>query len=232
MFIRNLLVNNLSDAEKAQGWQFLFDGKSTAAWRGADKTAFPGQGWQVRDGELSVSKSPTEAQRGGDIVTKDEFAAFDLQVDFKIAQGANSGIKYYVTEQPGKGALGLEYQLLDDERHPDAKLGIDGNRTMASLYDVLPSAKRVFNRVPTAPSAVETWHHARIVATPDRKVQHWLNGYKVLEYVRGSDEFKAHIATSKFKDVAGFGLAEKGRILLQDHGDEVSFRSIKIRRLQ
>ena len=232
MFVRNMLVNNLSDAEKAQGWQFLFDGKSTEAWRGANKAAFPDHGWQVKDGELSVQKSAAESQRGGDIVTKDEFAAFDFQAEFKLSEGANSGIKYYVTEQAGKGALGLEFQLLDDERHPDAKLGIDGNRTIASLYDVMPSAKRVFGRVPTAPKAVETWHHARIVATADKKVQHWLNGFKVLEYVRGGEEFKAHIATSKFKDVAGFGLAAQGRFLLQDHGDTVYFRNIKVRRLQ
>ena len=110
-------------------------------------------------------------------------------------------------------------------------MGIDGNRTLGSVYDLMPSAKRVFGRVPTAPSAVDAWHHVRIVATADKKVQHWLNGFKVLEYVRGDDQFKARIATSKFKGVEGFGLAEQGRFLLQDHGDTVDFRSIKVRRL-
>jgi hypothetical protein len=229
MYIRNMLPNNLSGAEKAQGWQFLFDGTSTDAWRGAMKTAFPDKGWLVKGGELSVQK--LAEGRGGDIVTKEEFGPFDFQAEFKLTPGANSGIKYYVSEKTG-AALGLEYQLLDDEKHPDAKMGIDGNRTLASLYDVMPSAKRVFGRVPTAPSAVDTWHHVRIVATTDGKVQHWLNGFNVLEYVRGSDAFKAHIAASKFKDVAGFGLGEQGRFLLQDHGDTVYFRNIKVRRLQ
>jgi hypothetical protein len=230
MFVRNMLPNDLSEAEKAQGWRLLFDGKTTLGWRGALKTGFPDKGWQVKDGELSVQGSANEGQRGGDIVTTEEFGAFEFQSDFKLTPGANSGIKYYVTEKDG-AALGLEYQLLDDEKHPDAKAGIGGNRTLASLYDILPSAKRVFNRNP-APRLADTWHHARIVAPGSKVVQHWLNGFKVLEYERGGADFKARIATSKFKQVEGFGLAAQGRILLQDHGDLVSFRSIKLRRVQ
>ena len=140
-------------ARRRAGWQFLFDGTTTQAWRGAGKTAFPDHGWQVKDGELSVQKSAAEAQRGGDIVTSEEFGAFEFQADFKLAQGANSGIKYYVTEKPGDGALGLEFQLLDDERHPDAKLGIERqpHDGLAVRHACLrPSA--VFDRVPTAPS--------------------------------------------------------------------------------
>jgi hypothetical protein len=229
IYIRNFLPNDLSAGEKSQGWTSLFDGKTTANWRGAMKTAFPEKGWEVKEGALSVVRPASPAERGGDIVTTGTYGPFEFQADFRLTQVANSGIKYYVTE---KGApLGLEYQLLDDERHPDAKAGKDGNRTLASLYDLMPSAKRVFNRIP-ATQPVGAWNHARIVARADRTVEHWLNGFKVLEYVRGSDEFKARIAASKFKDTEGFGLGDKGHILLQDHGDTVSFRSIKVRSLQ
>ena len=169
---------------------------------------------------------------GGDIMTLESFGPFELQLEFKVASGANSGIFYYLTSprDPASNApLGLEYQILDDERHPDAKLGINGNRTLASLYDVLPRAKLMTN-VGIAPK-VGAWQHARIVARADGTVEHWLNGVKVLEFKRGSDDYRAHVAASKFKATPGFGEAAKGRILLQDHGDAVAYRSIKIRPL-
>ena len=170
---------------------------------------------------------------GGDIMTDEEFGAFELQMEFKVTAGANSGIFYLLTSphDPASGApLGLEYQILDDERHPDAKLGIDGNRTLASLYDIYPRAKLMTN-VGIAPK-VDVWQHARIVARADGTVEHWLNGVKVLEFKRGSDDYRAHVAAGKFKSTPGFGEAPKGRILLQDHGDAVAFRSIKIRELK
>ncbi|MBL8267729.1 DUF1080 domain-containing protein [Steroidobacter sp.] len=225
IFIRNTLPNDLSEAERKQGWQLLWDGKSSAGWRSAKGDAFPTRGWKMKDGELTVTGSG-----GGDIVTEQTFGAFELQLDFKLTPGANSGIKYYVGDYAGGDALGLEYQLLDDDRHADAKLGTDGNRTLASLYDLQPRAKLMTN-VGIAPKVGE-WQHARIVARADGSVEHWLNGVQVLSFTRGSEDFRRRVAASKFKAVgAKFGELERGRLLLQDHGDEVRFRSIKLRSL-
>jgi len=229
IFIRNNLPNNLDPEEKAQGWRLLWDGRTSRGWHAAKGDAFPAQGWTLANGELAVLR----AGKGGDIVSDEEFAAFELQLEFRVSAGANSGIFYYLTSahDPASNApLGLEYQILDDERHPDAKQGIDGNRTLASLYDVLPRAKLLTN-VGIAPK-VDVWQHARIVARADGTVEHWLNGVKVLEFRRGSDDFRAHVAASKFRNTPGFGEAAQGRILLQDHGDAVAYRSIKIRPLQ
>ncbi len=229
IFIRNNLPNNLDAEEKAQGWRLLWDGKSARGWRSADAAGFPAKGWSLANGELAVASKGG----GGDIMTDEEFSAFELQLEFKVSAGANSGIFYLLTSphDPASGApLGLEYQILDDERHPDAKLGTDGNRTLASLYDIYPRAKLMTN-VGVAPK-VDAWQHARIVARPDGTVEHWLNGIKVLEFKRGSDDYRAHVAASKFKATPGFGEAQTGRILLQDHGDAVAFRSIKVRELK
>jgi hypothetical protein len=228
IFIRNHLPNDLHAEERAQGWRLLWDGRTTKGWRSAAGQAFPVQGWTLQNGELAVQTRGG----GGDIMTDEEFGAFELQLDFKVSAGANSGVFYLLTSphDPASGApLGLEYQILDDEKHPDAKLGSDGNRTLASLYDILPRAKLMTN-VGIAPR-VDAWQHARIVARADGHVEHWLNGVKVLEFQRGSNDFRARVAASKFKSSPGFGEAPKGRILLQDHGDAVSFRSIKIRPL-
>ena len=228
IFVRNNLPNNLHAEEKAQGWRLLWDGKTAKGWRSARSAGFPAQGWSMANGELAVLPKGG----GGDIMTDEEFGAFELQMEFKFAAGANSGIFYLLTSphDPASNApLGLEYQILDDERHPDAKLGIDGNRTLASLYDVLPRAKLMTN-VGIAPK-VDVWQHARIVSRADGTVEHWLNGVKVLEFRRGSDDYRAHVAAGKFKATPEFGEAARGRILLQDHGDAVAFRSIKIRAL-
>lgn len=230
IFVVNLLPNTVSEQEKKNGVSLLWDGKTTTGWRGAYKDKFPEKGWEINDGVLSVVKSAgAESANGGDIVTQQQYGAFDLQFEFKLTEGANSGLKYFVTESEGnKGsAIGLEYQILDDEKHPDAKQGVVGNRTLASLYDLIPSIK-----IKRALRPVGQWNNGRVVVYPDNRVEHWLNGYKVVEYQRGTPIYNALVARSKYAAYENFGMAEKGRILLQDHGDQVFFRSIKIRELK
>jgi hypothetical protein len=217
--------NTLSAGELKAGWKLLFDGKTLNGWRGAYMDSLPERGWEVRDGVLIVQESGGgEAAFGGDIVTIDEYSDFELSVDFELTEGANSGIKYFVIEAeprtPGS-AKGLEYQLLDDARHPDAKLGVAGNRTCASLYDLIPAEHKKVN-------PAGAWNTARILVRGTH-VEHWLNGVKVLEFERGGNEFLAHKAQSKFKDIPGFGEYGSGHILLQDHGNRVYFRNIKVR---
>lgn len=221
--------NQLSEAEAALGWELLFDGENTDAWRGAHRQDFPATGWEVRDGELTVLASEPGGPRGGGIVTREAFGAFELQLEFRMTEGANSGIKYLVTEGYGSApgaAVAFEYQILDDLRHADAQAGRDGNRTLASLYDLLPATKT--GRFVKGPGR---YNHARIVVRADGAVEHWLNHQLVLAFDRNSAELDEAIALSKFAGRDGFGKWPEGRILLQDHGDEVAFRSIKVRRL-
>jgi hypothetical protein len=230
IFVADMIPNNLSEQEKKNGFVLLWDGVTTQGWRGAKKEKFPEKGWEVKDGVLSVLPSEgQESTNGGDIVTEKQFSAFDLQFEFQLTEGANSGVKYFVTEKEKNSgsAIGLEYQVLDDEKHPDAKLGVVGNRTLASLYDLIPS-----DRNPRARHKIGAWNSGRIIVYPDNRVEHWLNGFKVLEYTRGNSIYAALVARSKYAQWQDFGLAAEGHILLQDHGNRVSFRSIKIKELK
>lgn len=226
----NLLMNNLSEFEKKKGWELLFDGVSTKGWKGAYQKGFPAKGWKVENGELIVlSSDGAESTNGGDIVSERQFSSFDLSFDFQITPGANSGVKYFVTlSENNKGsAIGLEFQVLDDKLHPDAKMGRDGNRTLASLYDLIAAKKQ--DRFVQPPGQ---WNRGRVVVYPNNHVEHYLNGIKVLEYDRGSAAYRELVAISKYKIWPNFGEAPKGHILLQDHGNEVHFRNIKIRELR
>jgi hypothetical protein len=214
--------NTLTAAEKAAGWRLLFDGKTTKGWRGFKQATLPaGSRWVAENGTLHRTPGP----RTGDIVSVDEFDNFDLQWEWKISPGGNSGLKYLVDEAMSKRSddgIGFEYQMLDDEKHPDAKKGRDGDRTAGSLYDLIPAAK---DKVLHPPGE---WNESRVVVEGNH-VEHWLNGGKILSYERGSPEFKKAVAESKFKDIPGYGEVSKGHLLLQDHGNEVAVRNIKIR---
>ena len=226
----NLIPNLIAPLEKQQGYRLLWDGQTTTGWRSAFGTKFPEKGWEIKDGTLSVlSSNGGESINGGDIVTEEKFSSFELQFDFKFTEGANSGVKYFVDEKYlSKGsAIGLEFQILDNEKHPDAKAGAAGNRTAGSLYDLIPPFK--FNNLATK---ANVWNRGKIIVYPDNRIEHWLNGVKVVEYKRGTPLYNVLVARSKYVEYDGFGMAPQGPILLQDHGNLVSFRSIKIRELK
>ncbi|MFA7389817.1 MAG: DUF1080 domain-containing protein [Proteiniphilum sp.] len=223
----NQIANTLSEREAADGWVLLWDGESSDGWRGAKQDSFPEAGWSMADGILKVHKSDGgESTNGGDIVTTRLYKDFMLKVDFRITEGANSGIKYFVDTDLNKGqgsAIGCEFQILDDRRHPDAKMGKDGNRTLGSLYDLIPApADKPFR---------SGFFNTAMVVVEGNHVEHWLNGVKIVEYERNNEEWNQLVQTSKYKDWPNFGNAGEGLILLQDHGDEVWFQNIKIKEL-
>lgn len=204
--------NTLTAEEKAAGWRLLFDGQSTAQWRSMRKDTFPATGWKVADGWLTK----VAGQRGGDIISREQFTDFELQWEWRIPAKANNGVKYMILEP--RGGVGHEYQMIDDSivRNPLQKT--------ASFYDVLPP--KPHQPVKLAPEI----NHSRLIVRGDH-VEHWLNGEKVLEYECGSPAVLEAVAKSKFKNVKDFGKKVKGHLLLTDHNDEASYRNLKVREL-
>lgn len=226
--------NTLTAAEREAGWELLFDGESFDGWRGLGRDEIPQGHWEIVDGAIHKVASgdvPTAADgqplEGGDILTEATFRDFELYFEWKVAPGANSGVKYNVSEEysmdhePTHAALGFEYQILDDDKHPDAMNG--RNRTAAALYDMIPPNQE--KRLRT----VGEYNSSRLVFVENRG-EHWLNGEKVVAFDLGSEEFDSLLAASKYKVYDEFAERRDGHIVLQDHGDDVWFRNLKIRR--
>lgn len=212
--------NVLTDAEQQAGWQLLFDGTTIDQWRAANGTGVPAM-WSVVDGAITA-----KAGKGGvDLVSVDEYADFELAIDFKVAKNGNSGIFYRGVETPSAPIYhsAPEYQILDDTGHPDAKNGPD--RFCGTNYDVDPPL------VAGACKPAGEWNSAKIVVK-GAHVEHWLNGQKTADYELWSPEWKAKVAASKFKAWPAYGMARSGRLSLQHHGDDVAFKNIKIRVLK
>ncbi len=222
------VANQLTRSEQKAGWKSLFDGKTFTGWRGFHQEKVPA-GWIIEDGCISrVAAQGQLGEAGGDLITADQFDNFEFTMEWKISKGGNSGIKYLVSESlPAKGhsAISFEMQVLDDDNHPDAKQGINGNRKASALYDIMPpnTNKKL--------KPVGEFNEIRLVVKGNH-IEHWLNGAKVLEFERGSEAFKALVAQSKFKTQPLFGTFAKGHLLLQEHGDKVWYRNIKIRLLK
>jgi hypothetical protein len=213
-------LTQISSSEKRAGWSLLFDGKSLDGWRGYKQPDASLTRWRADNGVLAVVKDNGRDTHGArDIITVATFDNFELTWEWRIAEGGNSGLKYFVLEDQDS-AIGHEYQMIDDARHADAKIG--PKRQTAALYDVLAAVNRQVR-------PAGEFNQSRIVVN-GRHVEHWLNGTRVLQYELESPELKKAVAESKFKEIPRFGTVQKGHILLQDHGDEVWYRNIKIRR--
>lgn len=208
------LPNRLSDDERREGWKLLFDGKTTNGWRGFRQRAVP-KGWVVEDGSL------VREAGGGDLITLRAYRNFELALEWRISEGGNSGIMYRVTEE-GKETYetGPEMQVLDDAKHPDGKSRLT---SAGACYGLYPSPAGVVH-------PAGEWNQVKIVVN-GKHVEHWLNGVKVVEYELQSPDWETRVAASKFAQWKGYGLAPSGYIALQDHGDRVEYRSIRIREL-
>lgn len=221
------------ESHTEMGWRPLFDGSSFDGWRGLGRDSIPTAHWVIESGtirKIASGEVPTapdgQPLEGGDIMTVETFTDFELSLEWKVSPGANSGIKYNVSESmstaapPRHAALGFEYQILDDELHPDAANG--PTRQAAALYDMLaPGTGKALR-------PVGEFNEARIVFAGGHG-EHWLNGEKVLEYDVGTERFDSLLAASKYATIEDFAELRAGHIVLQDHGDDVWFKNIKIR---
>jgi hypothetical protein len=226
--------NELSASERAAGWRLLFDGTTLAGWRGLGYDSVPTVHWNVVDGAIhkvasgKVPKMPDgQPANGGDLMTVDTFRDFELVFEWKVVSGTNSGVKYNVSEQyslanaSNHAALGFEYQVLDDSLNDDNKLA---THRAGALYDLLEpnGAKRLM--------PVGQWNSSRIVFRGNHG-EHWLNGAEVVDFDLGTPRMDSALAKSKYRVLAGFADRRAGHIILQDHGDEVYYRSIRIREI-
>lgn len=211
-------LNTLTPAEQKDGWTLLFDGTTTAGWRGFKQQPCP-EGWKAVDGAL------TRVAQAGDIITVEQYASFDFAFDWKIAKNGNSGVFFHVAEAPDLDTVfrtGPEYQLLDNEGHPDGKNGPD--RWAGANYALHPPAKNTVR-------PVGEWNESRVLVNGPH-VEHWLNGVKVVDYELWSQDWKDRVAKSKFNAMPRYGLEKTGYLALQDHGSEVAFRNMKIKVLK
>ena len=226
--------NQLTDAERAAGWRLLFDGRTLTGWRGLGYPGIPTQHWTVVDGtikKIASGKVATQADgqpvEGGDLLSNSTYRDFERSWEWKVTPGANSGVKYNVSEElssqvpPKHAAIGFEYQMLDDDRHPDGRLP---THRASALYDLVPANAHKHLR------PVGEWNSSRIVFVGNHG-EHWLNGEKVLEFDLGTPAMDSALAKSKYRTIPGFADRRSGHIVLQDHGDEVYFRGIKIREI-
>lgn len=215
-------LTTLTEKEKSEGWEMLFDGEDLQKWRSVKSETFPSDAWVIEDGSLVL------VERGGDIVTKEKYSDFELAWEFNLTEGANSGIKYFVdsltNQNTGNVVInGPEYQIIDDLNHDEIKKDPNGLSSTGALYLLYQPENKSLN-------PAGEWNHARIIAKGN-EVEHWLNGTKLLSYERGSKDFKDKMAETKFKDYTEYGQVPEGHILLTDHQDKVYFRNIRIRRL-
>jgi len=221
-------ANTLTPDEKKQGWQLLFDGKTTKGWRSAYKTTFPDRGWKVENGELRGELSNGgESTDVGDIITIKKYKNFEMAFDWKLGAGGNSGVKYFIEERlpkPARGStIGYEYQLIDDADYIYNDQHLPQDLKTGSIYDVIPANKPDVK--------IGIWHTSKIVVN-NNHIEHWLDGKKVMETNRNSEAFKNGVLDSKFKDYEGFATLPEGHILLQDHGTLIAFKNIKIKELK
>ncbi len=225
--MEELPINTLSEQEKEEGFFLLFDGESTDGWRGYNRDAFPDGGWVIEDGTLMVQGAGTgeAGGEGGDIIYDQKFLDFHLKLEWKVSPGGNSGIFYLGQEIEGEPIWksAPEMQILCNEQHIDAQLGVDGNRKAGSLYDMIPAKPQ--NAKPTG-----EWNLAEVMVYRGTVV-HRQNGQVVLEYHLGTSDWERKVAESKFAEYPWFGKFEPGYISLQDHGDDVWFRNIRIKEL-